>query len=147
MLAPEIAAGGPDPSVVLWIFLGVVVIGLPIAAVAFARGAGKGRRDLGGGEFALGDTSDPETDQNAPALVREEARQMIEASNARRLARGEEPLDVDAELERLLSDAHDEDLRAEVRQLVAAHNERRERQGLEPLDVEAEVTRRLSELD
>lgn len=72
---------------------------------------------------------------------------MLEASNARRLARGEEPLDVDAELERLLNDAHDEDLRAEVRQLVAAHNERRERQGLEPLDVEAEVTRRLEEID
>jgi hypothetical protein len=68
------------------------------------------------------------------------------------VSRGEEPLDIDAEVARLLADArgageHDPALVTEVRQLVQARNERRLRQGLEPLDVEAEITRTLDELD
>ncbi len=82
----------------------------------------------------------------------QEIRQMLRARSDRRVARGEQPLDVDAEVERLLADAHgahehDPALIAEVRQLVGARNERRARQGLEPLDVEAEVARTLEELE
>ena len=72
---------------------------------------------------------------------------MLEAKSARREARGEPPLDVDAELAALTAPAAvDEGLRDEVRQLVVARNERRIRRGEEPLDVESEVDRRLREL-
>ncbi|HEX5223558.1 MAG TPA: hypothetical protein VFW29_00380 [Solirubrobacteraceae bacterium] len=99
----------------------------------------------------------------AAAEQEREVRQMLHARSERLVRRGEAPLDIDAEVERLLgSDApgpgagggaaegerkHDPALAEEVRQLVVARNERRERQGLEPLDVDAEVKRTLSELD
>ena len=80
-----------------------------------------------------------------------EIRQMLSARSARMVGRGEAPLDVEAEVARLLApvqrSGHDPGLLAEVRQLVVARNERRARQGLEPLDVEAEVKRTLDELD
>jgi hypothetical protein len=81
-----------------------------------------------------------------------EIRQMLVARNDRLVRRGEPPLDVESELDRLLSglDApteHDAALVAEVRQMVLARNERRERQGQPPLDVDAEVERTLAELD
>jgi hypothetical protein len=76
---------------------------------------------------------------------------MLGARSARLQGRGEPPLDIDAEVARLLgpaaAPAHDAGLRAEVRQLVVARNERRARQGLEPLEVDAEVQRTLAELD
>lgn len=73
-----------------------------------------------------------------------EIRQMLVARNARRQRRGEQALDVDAELERLLrgggdGEADDPALVAEVRALVVARNARRQRRGEQPLDVEAEV--------
>jgi hypothetical protein len=73
---------------------------------------------------------------------------MVEAKSARREARGESPLDVDAEVANLTAPpaGRDEGLRDEVRQLVVARNERRARKGQEPLDVEAEVERQLREL-
>jgi hypothetical protein len=80
-----------------------------------------------------------------------EIRQMLRARSERRVGRGEAPLDIDAEVARLLApahpSAHDPALTKEVRQLVLARNERRGRQGLEPLDVDAEVERTLAELD
>jgi hypothetical protein len=86
----------------------------------------------------------------AKAEADEEIRQMVEAKSARRVARGQAPLDVDAEIARLTQPAApaqaDEGLRDEVRQLVIARNERRLRQGKEPLDVEAEVDRQLQDL-
>ncbi len=59
-----------------------------------------------------------------------EIRQMLRARSDRRVSRGEQPLDIDAEVARLLADArgageHDPALVAEVRQLVQARNERR----------------------
>lgn len=100
--------------------------------------------EAGTGAPAPSPASDSEAEQ--------EIRQMLRARSDRRVSRGEQPLDVDAEVARLLSDAqnasrHDPALLAEVRQLVQARNERRLRQGLEPLDVEAEVSRTLDELD
>ncbi len=91
--------------------------------------------------------------RTAPGAARSEQeleiRQMLRARSDRRVARGEQPLDIDAEVARLLADAaqaeHDPALVAEVRQLVDARNERRARQGLEPLDVDAEVARTLAE--
>ena len=71
----------------------------------------------------------------------------MEAKSARRQARGEPPLDVDAEVAALLggdTPAVDDALRDEVRQLVIARNERRARRGEAPLDVEAEVERQLA---
>ena len=84
-----------------------------------------------------------------PAEAQEEIRQMLEAKSRRREARGEAPLDIEAELATLSAGApggHDAALREEVRQLVVARNERRLRQGKEPLDVEAEVERQLRDL-
>ena len=75
---------------------------------------------------------------------------MLEAKSRRREARGEEPLDVDAELAALTAAAPgsgDPALREEVRQLVIARNERRLRQGKEPLDVEAEIDRQLRDME
>jgi flagellar basal body-associated protein FliL len=74
-----------------------------------------------------------------------EIRQMLEARNAIRTARGEEAHDVDAEL-RELTRTHDPELRDEVRSMVEATNARRAARGEEPLDVEAEIDRRLREL-
>ena len=92
-------------------------------------------------------------DSPAASVEREEEiRQMLGARSERLVRRGEAPLDIDAELARLLEPpggvrAHDEGLVEEVRQLVLARNERRERKGLEPLDVEAQVAATLAELD
>jgi hypothetical protein len=89
-----------------------------------------------------------------PAIQAAEVRQMLEAKSERRVRKGEEPLDVAAETERLLvepeppdpAEAMNAELRAEVRQLVIVRNERRRREGLEPLDVEAETNRQLADL-
>ncbi|MBA2429069.1 MAG: hypothetical protein H0V55_05020 [Thermoleophilaceae bacterium] len=79
----------------------------------------------------------------------EEIRQMIQAKSDRRERRGEEPLDLDAELAALTRPApapQDPALREEVRQVVMARNERRVARGEEPLDVEAETDRQLQDL-
>ena len=97
---------------------------------------------------------EPRRDVAPPAVVAaerdDEIRQMLDARNARRTAKGQEPLDVEAELLRLTSaptpvDA-DPALVAEVRDLVEARNRRRARQGKPPLDVEEEVRRQLRDL-
>lgn len=76
----------------------------------------------------------------------DEIRQMLEARNARRVRRGEPPLDVAGELARLTRPAIDPGLREEVRELVLARNYRRLRRGQPALDVEAEVERQISRL-
>ena len=76
---------------------------------------------------------------------------MLEAKSYRRQQRGEAPIDIEAETERLLDSATakgsrlDDELRAEVRQIVIARNERRLRRGEAPLDVEAETERQLAD--
>jgi hypothetical protein len=77
-----------------------------------------------------------------------EIRQMLTARSARRVAKGGEPLDVEAEMAALLSERPPADpaLIAEIRQLVEARNARRARAGKAPLDVEAEVQRQLRDL-
>ena len=75
---------------------------------------------------------------------------MLEARSYRLQRSGQQPIDVDAEVKRLLDSAGqrpsvDEELREEVRRLVIAGNERRLRRGQEPLDVEAETERQLAD--
>ena len=73
---------------------------------------------------------------------------MLDARNALRVRRGEEPVDVEQELRRLTAAKPqiDPELREEIRQLVEARNYRRARAGKPPLDVEAEIEREISEL-
>lgn len=76
----------------------------------------------------------------------EEIRQMMEARNARRLRRGEAPLDVEQEIARLTPQKVDPELESEIRDLVKARNYRRQRAGKPALDIEAEVQRELEKL-
>ena len=132
----------------------VIVVSLLgiVGALVAAVGSGRLYDQVGKGAFSLDreEGSGPAPDSPAArAEAAEEIRQLVEAKSARRVARGEAPLDVDAEIAALTQPAPapaDEALRDEVRQLVVARNERRLRRGQEPLDVEAEVDRQLREL-
>jgi hypothetical protein len=134
----------------------IALVALPIAATAFAR-SGPAWRGIGKGRFAIEQELPPtRMAQPQPPVDREiqetEARQMLEAKSYRRRRRGEAPIDVEAEVRRLLDSPGatgprvDEKLREEVRQLVVARNERRMRRGEEPLDVEGETERQLADL-
>ena len=124
------------------VLIAVSLVAVVIAAVSY-WGSGGIYTGLGRGDLEL------ERDRPAAAAssaeTQEEIRQMLEAKSARRVARGEAPLDVETELASLTSTigGGDSALREEVRQLVIARNERRLRQGKEPLDVDAEVERQL----
>jgi hypothetical protein len=135
----------------------IVIIGFSIAAIVVAvivaLSSGGLYDRIGRGAFSLdhdstGSGPAPGSPQ-AQAEAQEEIRQLMEAKSARRVARGEAPLDVDAEIAALTQSAApsgDEALREEVRQLVVARNERRMARGQEPLDVESEVERQMREL-
>jgi len=130
----------------------VCLLAVVAAAISF-RGSGKIYRGLGrSGIFSMDEPEQrPTPKPNSPATdaeAREEIRQMLEAKSARREARGQAPLDIEAELASLTAPAAPRDaaLREEVRQLVVARNERRQRQGKPPLDVEEEIERQLREL-
>lgn len=130
----------------------VAVVG-GVLAIASYIGAGRLYGGIGRGGLSL---DEPEARPGPPpgsAAARAESeaelRQLLEAKSYRRVQRGEEPLDVDAELAALsrpARPARDAQLEEEVRQLVIAGNERRLRRGEEPLDVEAEVARQLRDL-
>ena len=141
---PPIAVGSTTLMIVLVL---VVVVALPLAGAAFAVGSRRAYRDIGGGRFSM-DRADP-AEEDARHTAKEEVRQMVEAANFRRERRGEEVLDVDTEVDRLMRDvgSSDPQLREEIRQIVVANNERRLRRGEKPLDVEAEVGRRLREIE
>ena len=129
---------------------GTVVIVVAIVAVVIAalsyRGSGRIYSGLGR-EGGLDMTREPSAPASASgAEVQEEIRQMLEARNARRAARGEATEDVDTQLRALTAPAVDPELREEVRTLVEATNARRVARGDEPLDVEAEIDRRLRDL-
>jgi hypothetical protein len=139
------------------VLLIIVFVAIPVAALFFILGAGSALRQIGKGQFAI-EQELPQRSTGAPVPVSSEVReaeirQMVEAKAYRQEARGEAPVDIDTEVQRLLDDrpaptlGHDEELRTEVRQLVVARNERRMRKGQEPLDVDAEVERQLRELE
>ena len=121
----------------------VTLVAVLVAAISY-RGSGRIYSELGR-EGGLDMRREPAASSATSAEAQEEIRQMLEAKSARRQARGEAPLDIDAELAALTSSvtAADPALREEVRQLVIARNDRRVRQGKEPLDVEAEIERQL----
>ena len=141
------------------VILIIVFTTIPIALLTFVLGAKNALDQVGKGQFSVEYESDlPSkiTDSDAeagPAAREDEIRQLLEAKAYRQRTRGEKPVDVNAELNRLLTAAPavpagtDPQLAAEVRQLVVARNERRARQGKEPLDVEQEVQRQLRELE
>jgi len=109
----------------------VVAAGVVAVALAFsARGTYDhiGRSDMSYDHDAAASTNDPADLEG-----------LLAAANARRAARGREPLTL-ADFEA----PPDQELRAEIRAFVESRNARRVARGLEPLDVEAEVERRLS---
>jgi hypothetical protein len=133
----------------------LIVISVVAVVVAVASYWGSGKIYKGLGRTGGLSLDEPEAGRGpapgsaaARAEANEEIRQMLEAKSARREARGQAPLDVDAELEALTRPASPRDaaLREEVRQHVVARNERRMRQGRPPLDVDEEVERQLREL-
>lgn len=148
-----LALTAPQKGAVL---LAISGIAAPIAGWMFHRSAASWR-SFGQGPFAI-DSEVPLSPRGAPqpvdpAMQAAEVRQMLTAKAERQRQRGERPLDVEAEAERLLAsakrprgqDAIDAELRAEVRQLVVTRNERLLREGQEPLDVEAETERQLAD--
>jgi hypothetical protein len=120
-------------AIVLFVVVGIAAV---VAVWALASSGGS-YEQIGRGGTSIAD--DRPDDREA------EIRQMLEARNARRAARGEAPADVDAELHELTA-AADPELRDEIRALVEARNARRAARGEPPLDVEAETERRLREL-
>jgi hypothetical protein len=138
------------------ILLAISGVAAPIAGYLFHRSAAAWR-SFGQGPFAI-DSEVLPSSRGAPtpidpAMQAAEVRQMLIAKADRQRQRGEQPLDVEAEAERLLAsaerprgqDAIDAELRAEVRQLVVARNERLMREGRQPLDVEAETEKQLAD--
>jgi len=149
MLVAEIAAGT--------VLILIVLVALPVGALLFATGAGNALKEIGKGDFAIDQDLPRSGGGSGPvsaAVREEEIRQMVQARSDRAVARGRKPIDVDAEVEKLLAPERgagrlggDAELREEVRGLVIARNERRQRQGKKPLDVEAEIDRQLRELE
>jgi hypothetical protein len=135
-------------AIVLFVVVGVAAV-LAVWALVTSSGA---YDQIGRGGLSIEDDRAPARRQPAPVAAAEreaEIRQMLEARNARRTARGEAPQDVEAELHALTAPAPpaaDPELRDEVRALVEARNARRTARGEPPLDVEAETERRLREL-
>jgi hypothetical protein len=131
----------------------VVGIGVVLAVVSlFTRG--RLYDEIGRGGLSIGEDRDLTPRRGgaaAPVNAAErddEIRQMLGARNARRAARGEEEVDVEAELAALTrpAAASDPEIVEEVRALVNARNARRIARGREPLDVETEVERQLRDL-
>ena len=138
-----------------WTVLLIVVIGGAVVAVFTFVATGKLYDQIGRGGLSIREDDDGRGHagggggQPAPVSARErdeEIRQLLTARNDRRARRGEPPIDIEAELQRLTAPAIDPALREEIRQLVVARNERRARAGKEPLDVEAEIERQVREL-
>lgn len=138
------------------VLLAIAGIAAPVAGYLFHRSAAAWR-SFGQGPFAI-DSEVLPSPRGAPAPIdpamqAAEVRQMLAAKAERQRQRGEQPLDVEAETERLLAsaerpggqDAIDAELRAEVRQLVLARNERLMREGRQPLDVEVETKKQLAD--
>jgi hypothetical protein len=136
--------------------LPIVIVAVTVVAALIAVGtlasSGRSYDQIGRGGLSLRDGSDRPAREpvgTGAAAARErddEIRQLLEARNERRVRRGLEPVDIEAEIRALDRPAIDPSLEAEVRALVVARNERRARMGRAPLDVDAEVARELREL-
>lgn len=127
-------------NVVIWVVCILAVI-IAFGALIASR---KTWEDYGKGRFVM--DHEPARGGGGVAERDDEIRQLLEARNERRVRRGEDPVDVDAELARLTKPAVDPELREEIRQLVVARNHRRMRAGQPPLDVESEIEREIAAL-
>lgn len=121
-----------DAFLVVVVTVSLLALAGAIVALATSGGA---YDQIGRGGLSLGDDEPPAGERDA------EIRQFLAARNARRAAKGLDPVDVEAELRALTSPAADPELAAEARQLVEARNARRIARGEPPLDVEAEVSK------
>ena len=86
-----------------WVLFGVIAVGAIVAVVTLGM-RGRAYEQIGRGGLSLRD-EEPRREPTGAVAVRErddEIRQMLAARNARRAARGEEPLDVEAEVARQL---------------------------------------------
>jgi hypothetical protein len=83
----------------LVVVIGVSVIAFVIAAVVLATSGGS-YDEIGRGGISVEEPQRRETYEDVVAEVRE----MVELGNAHRIARGEPPLDVDAEVSRRMRD-------------------------------------------
>src|SRR3954452_10922441 len=114
-----------------YLLAAITLLVLPIAAFSFIR-SGPAWEELGKGRFGvMHSMPPPRMAQPSPeidlAIQEAEARQMLEAKSYRRLGRGEELLDIEAEMSALLDSEVtgkpgkkrnlEEKLRAEIRQL------------------------------
>ena len=104
-MAAPLAATDVDHGTVLIL---ITLVVLPIAAVAFAR-SGQAWRSIRRGPYAIDPDLPPRSVRPMPspasrATKEAEVRQMVEAKAYRRTRRGEEPLDVEAEVERRVAD-------------------------------------------
>jgi flagellar basal body-associated protein FliL len=135
------------------VVVGVVVVAAIIGLAIALGSSGKLYDQIGRGGLSIGDERDGPMRASAPAPAVSaaerdtEIRQLLEARNERRAAKGEATVDVEAELRRLTAPSVDDELRDEIRQLVEARNARRVARGHGPLDVEAEVARRIREIN
>jgi hypothetical protein len=103
-MAPPAATAVDNGTVLILITL----IALPIAAIAFAD-SGKAWRSIGRGPYAIDPDLPPRSVRQVPSPASRETqetevRQMLEAKSYRRVRRGEDPLDVEAETERRVAD-------------------------------------------
>ena len=134
-------------NIVIWVVCVLAVL-IALAALIFS---GKTWEDFGKGRLVMDrDSAQPwRTGSGMTTTERDtEIRQMLEARNERRARRGEPPIDIEQELDRLTASAPaiDPALLEEIRQLVVARNHRRVRAGKPPLDVEAEIEREIAGL-
>jgi hypothetical protein len=130
---------------VIWIVCGVSAVGAVIALLLTSRTW----REYGKSALLMDRDLPPGPAPGSAAAGRErdeEIRELLQARNARRLRRGEPPIDIERELARLTAPLVDPELRREIRDLVIARNHRRVRAGKPPLDVEAEIEREISRL-
>jgi hypothetical protein len=135
----------PEFGTVLWI---VCALGIVVAFVSLIL-SGKTWEEYGRSRMVLDHDlmRGPRPGSAAAILERDtEIRQLLEARNARRERRGEPPIDVEQELQRLTAPKIDAELRQEIRDLVIARNHRRARVGKPPLDVEQEIEREIAGL-
>ncbi len=128
---------------VIVIVVAVSVVGAIVALLSM----GRTWREVGKNSLLLDRDMPRGPGGAAPAHERDaEIREMLQARNARRLRRGEAPIDVESELARLTAPLVDPELRQEIRDLVIARNNRRLRKGQPALDVEAEIEREVARL-
>jgi hypothetical protein len=81
----------------LVVVIGVSLLAFVVAAIALATSGGS-YDEIGRGGLSVEEPRAPASDAEVVAEVRE----LIEAGNARRVARGEPPIDVEAEVSRRL---------------------------------------------